>query len=48
MRAQQLRLSLSGVQVPAEHLAAPFFEVPRHDGPLWRIPLVTLNPMGDE
>lgn len=41
-------LSLSGVQVPAEHLAAPFFEVPRHDGPLWRIPLVTLNPMGDE
>ena len=35
-------LSLSGVQVPAEHLAAPFFEPARHDGPLWRIPLVTL------
>jgi len=34
-------LSLSGVRVPAEHLAAPFFEAPRHDGPLWRIPLVT-------
>ena len=34
-------LSLSGVQVPAEHLAAPFFEAPCHDGPLWRIPLVT-------
>ncbi len=28
--------------MPAEHLAAPFFERPRHDGPLWRIPLVTL------
>ena len=35
-------LSLPGVQVPAEHLAAPFFEPARHDGPLWRIPLVTL------
>ncbi len=35
-------LSLSGVPVPAEHLAAPFFETARHDGPLWRIPLVTL------
>jgi indole-3-acetate monooxygenase len=35
-------LNLSGVEVPAEHLAAPFFEAARHDGPLWRIPLVTL------
>ena len=35
-------LSLAGVPVPAEHLAAPFFESARHDGPLWRIPLVTL------
>jgi len=35
-------LSLPGVRVPAEHLAAPFFEPARHDGPLWRIPLVTL------
>ena len=38
-------LSLPGVQVPAEHLAAPFFEPARHDGPLWRIPLVTLAAM---
>jgi alkylation response protein AidB-like acyl-CoA dehydrogenase len=34
-------LSLSGVTVPAEHLAAPFFGPARHDGPLWRIPMVT-------
>jgi alkylation response protein AidB-like acyl-CoA dehydrogenase len=38
-------LSLPGVQVPAEHLAAPFFESARHDGPLWRIPLITLAAM---
>ncbi len=38
-------LSLPGVQVPAEHLAAPFFEPARHDAPLWRIPLVTLAAM---
>jgi 2-polyprenyl-6-methoxyphenol hydroxylase-like FAD-dependent oxidoreductase len=38
-------LSLPGVQVPAEHLAAPFFEPARHDGPLWRIPLITLAAM---
>ena len=38
-------LSLPGVQVPAEHLAAPFFEPARHDGPLWRIPLVTFAAM---
>jgi alkylation response protein AidB-like acyl-CoA dehydrogenase len=38
-------LSLSGVRVPPEHLAAPFFEPARHDGPLWRIPLVTLGTM---
>jgi indole-3-acetate monooxygenase len=35
-------VTLAGVQVPAEHLAAPFFEPARHDGPLWRIPIVTL------
>jgi alkylation response protein AidB-like acyl-CoA dehydrogenase len=34
-----------GVRVPPEHLAAPFFEPARHDGPLWRIPLVTLGTM---
>ena len=38
-------LSLSGVPVPPERLAAPFFESARHDGPLWRIPLVTLAAM---
>jgi alkylation response protein AidB-like acyl-CoA dehydrogenase len=38
-------LSLSGVPVPTERLAAPFFEPARHDGPLWRIPLITLAAM---
>jgi indole-3-acetate monooxygenase len=38
-------VSLSDAGVPAEHLAAPFFEPARHDGPLWRIPLVTLAAM---
>jgi len=38
-------LSLSRVPVPAERLAAPFFEPARHDGPLWRIPLITLAAM---
>ena len=38
-------LSLSGEPVPAERLAAPFFSPARHDGPLWRIPLVTLAAM---
>jgi len=38
-------LSLSGVPVPPERLAAPFFEPARHDGPLFRIPLVTLATM---
>ena len=38
-------LSLAGVAVPAEHLAAPFFASATHDGPLWRIPLVTLAAM---
>jgi alkylation response protein AidB-like acyl-CoA dehydrogenase len=38
-------LSLADVPVPAEHLDAPFFEPARHDGPLWRIPLVTLGAM---
>jgi alkylation response protein AidB-like acyl-CoA dehydrogenase len=38
-------LSLPGVQVPAEHLAAPFFEPARHDGPLWWILLITLAAM---
>lgn len=38
-------LSLSALPVPAERLAAPFFEPARHDGPLWRIPLVTLAAM---
>jgi len=34
-------LSISGRGVPEEHLASPFFEPARHDGPLWRIPCVT-------
>jgi indole-3-acetate monooxygenase len=34
-------LSLANVHVPARQLAAPFFEPARHDGPLWRIPLIT-------
>jgi alkylation response protein AidB-like acyl-CoA dehydrogenase len=34
-------LSLSAQRVPEEHLAAPFFEPARHDGPLWRLPLFT-------
>jgi alkylation response protein AidB-like acyl-CoA dehydrogenase len=38
-------LTVSDASVPAEHLAAPFFESARHDGPLWRIPLVTLAGM---
>jgi alkylation response protein AidB-like acyl-CoA dehydrogenase len=38
-------LTLSGVQVPPEQIAAPFFEPARHDGPLWKIPLVTLAAM---
>ena len=38
-------LTLSGVQVPPERIAAPFFEPARHDGPLFRIPLVTLATM---
>jgi alkylation response protein AidB-like acyl-CoA dehydrogenase len=35
-------LTLSAAAVPAAQLASPFFEAARHDGPLWRIPLVTL------
>jgi indole-3-acetate monooxygenase len=38
-------LTLSGTQVPPEHIAAPFFEPARHDGPLWKIPLITLAAM---
>ena len=38
-------LSLADLAVPAEHLAAPFFEPARHDGALWRIPLITLAAM---
>jgi indole-3-acetate monooxygenase len=38
-------LSLSELPVPPERLAAPFFEPARHDGPLWRIPLITLAAM---
>ena len=38
-------LSLADLTVPAEHLAAPFFESARHDGALWRIPLITLAAM---
>jgi indole-3-acetate monooxygenase len=38
-------LAVSGTPVPAEQLAAPLFELARHDGALWRIPLVTLAGM---
>ena len=38
-------LTITDACVPAEHFAAPFFEPARHDGPLWRIPLVTLAGM---
>lgn len=38
-------LALSAVRVPAEQLAAPFFQPARHDGPLWKIPLFTLGAM---
>jgi indole-3-acetate monooxygenase len=33
---------VTGLRVPEEHTAAPFFEPARHDGPLWRIPFYTL------
>jgi alkylation response protein AidB-like acyl-CoA dehydrogenase len=32
-------LSLDGVHVPADHLAAPIYDAARHDGPLWRMGL---------
>jgi alkylation response protein AidB-like acyl-CoA dehydrogenase len=35
-------LTLEGVSVPAEHLAAPIFEAARHDGPLWHLSLFDL------
>lgn len=34
-------LTVSELRVPQEHVAAPFFEPARHDGPLWRIPFFT-------
>jgi alkylation response protein AidB-like acyl-CoA dehydrogenase len=38
-------VTASNVRVPAEQVAAPLFEPARHDGPLWRIPLITLAGM---
>ena len=35
-------ISMTDRYVSPEHVAAPLFEPARHDGPLWRIPLVTL------
>jgi alkylation response protein AidB-like acyl-CoA dehydrogenase len=35
-------VSVAGLRVPAEHVAAPFFEPAPHDGPLWRIPFFTM------
>jgi indole-3-acetate monooxygenase len=35
-------LTLQGVRVPAEHMAAPIYEPARHDGPLWRLGLFDL------
>jgi alkylation response protein AidB-like acyl-CoA dehydrogenase len=34
-------VSVADVRVPAGQLAAPLFEPARHEGPLWRIPLIT-------
>jgi alkylation response protein AidB-like acyl-CoA dehydrogenase len=38
-------LSVTGQMVSEQHVAAPLFESARHDGPLWRIPLITLAAM---
>lgn len=35
-------VTIAGLAVPAEHTIAPFFELARHDGPLWRLPFYTL------
>jgi alkylation response protein AidB-like acyl-CoA dehydrogenase len=35
-------LSIATRRVPQEHFAAPFFEPALHEGPLWRIPFMTL------
>ncbi|HEX4704715.1 MAG TPA: acyl-CoA dehydrogenase family protein [Pseudonocardiaceae bacterium] len=35
-------VTASGVAVPREHTMIPFFEPARHDGPLWRLPFLTL------
>lgn len=34
-------VTVSGATVPAERLAAPVFDLARHDGPMWRLPLFT-------
>jgi alkylation response protein AidB-like acyl-CoA dehydrogenase len=38
-------LTVTAARVPGCQLAAPLFTAARHDGPLWRIPLVTLAGM---
>ena len=35
-------LTLQGVRIPVEHMAAPIYEPARHDGPLWRLGLFDL------
>ena len=35
-------LELRGLEVHEQHTAAPFFDPPRHDGPLWRLGFVPL------
>jgi alkylation response protein AidB-like acyl-CoA dehydrogenase len=35
-------ISVTSLRVPEERTASPFFEPPRHDGPLWRLPFFTL------
>jgi alkylation response protein AidB-like acyl-CoA dehydrogenase len=35
-------LELQGLEVHEHHTAAPFFDPPRHDGPLWRLGFVPL------
>lgn len=35
-------IAATRVQIPEERTIAPFFELARHDGPLWRLPFFTL------
>ena len=35
-------ITVSGVSLPREHTASHYYELARHDGPLWRIPFYTM------